>query len=97
MFLAAGWRVFKLPLFSIRHGNIHQPPLMKRSDSRKLLVVNAAYWLVAMLIHPVLHLLPTASGRPAKIFELLVPLFFIFLAAGSTYLLKTALGKTREG
>ncbi len=49
-----------------------------------------------MLLHPVLRLVSTSSGNPAKIFELLVPLVFILLASGSTYLLKAAIGKTKK-
>jgi hypothetical protein len=68
---------------------------MTPSEAKKIIAVNLAFWLVAMLIHPVIRLLPTGSGSPPKIFELLVPLFFILLAAGSTYLLKAAIGKTK--
>jgi uncharacterized membrane protein (DUF4010 family) len=65
---------------------------MTPSDAKKLVAVNLAFWLVAMLIHPVLRMLPTGSGEPPKIYEVLVPLFFILLAGGSTYLLKQAIG-----
>lgn len=68
---------------------------MTASEAKKTIAVNIAYWILAMLAHPVIRLLPTESGHPPKIFELLVPLFFIMLAAGSTYLLKSAIGKTR--
>ena len=69
---------------------------MTTADAKKTLAVNIAFWIVAMLVHPVLRMLPSSSGEPPKIFELLVPLFFIMLAGGSTYLLKTAIGKTRD-
>jgi hypothetical protein len=52
---------------------------------------------VAMLVNPAIRLLPTSSGEPAKIFELLVPLFLMMLAGGSSYLMKAAIGKTTEG
>jgi len=70
---------------------------MTQSNARKLIGVNLAFWGVATLVNPVLRLLPTSSGEPAKIFELLVPLFFIMLAGGSTYLLKAAIGETKAG
>ncbi len=69
---------------------------MTTSEARKTLAVNIAFWVVAMLVHPVVRILPTGSGSPPKIFELLVPLFFIMLAGGSTYLLKAAIGKTKD-
>ena len=56
-----------------------------------------AFWGVAMLVNPVIRLLPTSSGEPAKIFELLVPLFLMMLAGGSTYLMKSAIGTVKEG
>ena len=70
---------------------------MTKSEAKKTIAVNIAFWLVAMLVHPVIRMLPTRSGSPPKIFELLVPLLFIMLAAGSTYLLKAAIGKTKDG
>lgn len=70
---------------------------MTTTEAKKILAVNLAFWIVAMLVHPVIRLLPSASGGPPKIFELLVPLFFIMLAGGSTYLMKTAIGKSRDG
>ena len=69
---------------------------MTTSDAKKTLAVNLAFWIVAMLVHPVLRMLPSGPGGSPKIFELLVPLFFIMLAGGSTYLMKTAIGKTRD-
>jgi len=68
---------------------------MTPSEAKKIIAVNLAFWLVALLIHPIIRLLPTSSASPPKIFELLVPLFFILLAAGSTYLMKAAIGKTK--
>jgi hypothetical protein len=70
---------------------------MTRSNARKLVGVNLAFWGVAMLVNPVIRLLPTSSGEPAKIFELLVPLFLMMLAGGSTYLMKAAIGAVKEG
>jgi uncharacterized membrane protein (DUF4010 family) len=69
---------------------------MTAPEAKKTIAVNLAFWMVAMLVHPVIRLLPTGSGSPPKIFELLAPLFFIMLAGGSTYVLKVAIGKTKN-
>jgi uncharacterized membrane protein (DUF4010 family) len=69
---------------------------MKKAQANKIILVNLAFWLFAMLLHPLIRLLPNGSGSPPKIFELLVPVIFIMLAGGSTYLLKSAIGKTKD-
>lgn len=71
----------------------HNEPV-KNSDKKKLIMVNAALWIVAMLLRPIAQILPTGSGNPPKILELLIPLFFLMLAGASTYLLNQAAGKT---
>lgn len=62
----------------------------------KMITVNLAFWIVAMLLHPLAHLLPTESGAPPKVLELLIPVLFILLAGGSTYLLKAAIGNPKD-
>jgi hypothetical protein len=69
---------------------------MKPSEKQKIIAVNAALWIFAMLLHPLVQLLPTGSGSPPKIFSLLIPLFFIMLAGASTYLLNAAIGKPKD-
>ena len=69
---------------------------MTTSQAKNIIVVNLAFWIVAMLLHPLVQLLSTGSGDPPKIFELLIPIFFILLAGGSTYLLKAAIGKPKN-
>ncbi len=54
---------------------------------QRYLAVNALYWVVAALLHPLAGLLPTASGEPPKVFEVLIPLAFVGLAFGSTVLM----------
>jgi hypothetical protein len=61
------------------------------SSKRRFLVVNVLYWVVAALVHPLTNLLPTGSGEPPKFLELLIPLVFVGLAFGSTYLMSRAL------
>jgi hypothetical protein len=69
---------------------------MKTSEKRKLITINLAVWAVAILTHPLAHLLPTGSGSPAKIFSLLIPIFFLMLAGVSTYLLSAGIGKPQD-
>ena len=69
---------------------------MKTSEKKKLIAVNLAVWTVAILTHPLVALLPTGSGRPPKIFELLIPIFFMALAGVSTYLLSAGIGKPHD-
>ncbi|MFZ4595946.1 MAG: hypothetical protein ACOYOF_16930 [Verrucomicrobiaceae bacterium] len=69
---------------------------MNQAQAKKLVIVNLAFWFVAMLLHPVTRMLPTGSGSPPKIFEFLIPVFFIMLAGGSTYLLRAAIGKPKD-
>jgi len=68
---------------------------MNKAQANKIVLVNLAFWLVAMLLHPVIRMLPTGSGSPPKIFEFLIPVLFIMLAGGSTYLLRSAIGKLK--
>lgn len=72
---------------------------MTKSQANKLVAVNLALWAFALVLRPLIQLLPTGSGQPPKIFELLVPMFFIMLAGASTYLLKSAIagGAAKEG
>lgn len=69
---------------------------MNKAQAKKIVLVNLAFWFVAMLLHPLTRMLPTESGSPPKIFEFLIPIFFIMLAGGSTYLLKAAIGKPKD-
>lgn len=70
---------------------------MSKAQAKKIITVNLALWIVAVLLHPLVRILPTGSGSPPKIFELLIPIFFIMLAGASTYLLKAAIGTPKEG
>ena len=69
---------------------------MKTSEKKKLITINVALWIVAVLLHPLVRILPTGSGSPPKIFELLIPIFFFMLAGASTYLLSAAIGKPND-
>jgi len=63
---------------------------------KNILVVNVLFWVVAALIHPVANLLPTGSGEPPKIFGVLIPIFFMLLALGSTAMMASALGQQKD-
>ena len=69
---------------------------MSKAHAKKIVLVNLAFWFVAMVVHPLIQSLPTGSGSPPKIFEFLIPVFFIMLAGGSTYLLRAAIGKRMD-
>jgi hypothetical protein len=60
------------------------------ASKKNLLVVNVLYWVVAALLYPLASLVPTSSGETPKIFSLLIPLVFVGLAFGSTYLMACA-------
>lgn len=69
---------------------------MNKAQANKIVLVNLAFWFVAMLLHPLIQMLPKGSASPPKIFEFLIPVFFIMLTGGSTYLLKAAIGKPKD-
>jgi hypothetical protein len=69
---------------------------MNQAQIKKRVIVNLALWLVAGLLQPVTRMLPTGSGSPPKIFEFLIPRFWIMLAGGATYLLRAAMGKLKD-
>jgi hypothetical protein len=64
--------------------------------NKKLLVVNMFYWVAAVLARPLASLLPTSSGLPPKVFELLIPLFYVMLAFGSTAMFARALSEGEQ-
>ena len=66
------------------------------SSNKNVLVVNVLYWVVAALLHPLASLVPTSSGATPKIFSLLIPITFIGLAFGSTYLMARASSPAKE-
>lgn len=63
---------------------------------RNILVLNLAFWAVAIAFPYLIKLLPTGSGSPPKIYEVLVPLIQIMLAFGATYHVASALGKAKQ-
>ena len=69
---------------------------MNDTEIKKIVFVNLAYWLAAILVYPVIQMLPSGSGSTPKFFEFLVPVFMIGLAFGSTVLLKRALRSSKK-
>jgi hypothetical protein len=66
------------------------------ASKKNVLVVNVLFWVVGALLHPLAGLLPTGSGETPRIFAVLIPIFFIILAFGSTYMMARALGQQNE-
>ncbi|WP_050028165.1 hypothetical protein [Verrucomicrobium sp. BvORR034] len=64
---------------------------------RNILLLNLAFWVVAIAFPYVIRLLPTGSGHPPKIYEVLVPIIQIMLAVGATYHVANALRKPKQG
>ena len=62
---------------------------MKNTKTKSLLVGNA-------LLYPVSQWLPTGTGMPPRIFELLIAVLIILMGFGSTSFLRTALKKDGE-
>jgi hypothetical protein len=67
------------------------------APKKNLLVVNVLYWVVAAMLHPLASLAPTSSGETPKIFSLLIPILFLILAFGSTYMMACASQPQKEG
>lgn len=59
----------------------------------KVLMVNLAFWAIAIVFPIVIRLLPTSTGETPKFFEFFVPMFQVMLACGATYLVKTSIEK----
>ena len=64
---------------------------MKNAESKKLITGNLVLWIFAALLYPLAHWIPTGSGEPPKIFELLIPIIIILFGFASTNFLKAAI------
>ena len=65
---------------------------MKPAEKKKLLIVNGLYWAAAMLVPPLLKLIPVS--HPPKILPLFIFMFMLALAICSTYMWSKALKTT---
>jgi len=64
-------------------------------QAKKLIALNLVVWMLAIVVPPLLRMLPTATGTPPKVYGVMLPLLSVALAGVSTYLLKAAIGKTQ--
>ena len=64
---------------------------MNKPNSKKLIIGNIVLWLFAALIYPISHWIPTGSGMPPKIFEVLIPVIVILMGFASTSFLRAAI------
>lgn len=64
---------------------------MIENGLKPLLVRNFGFWLVAAVVYPIAHWIPTASGQPPRIFDVLVPVFVLGLGLASNAVLGAAL------
>jgi hypothetical protein len=69
---------------------------MKTSEKKKLILLNLAVWIIAILAHPLSQLVPTSTGEPPKFYQVLIPTLLVILALISTYLFSAAIGKTED-
>ncbi len=63
---------------------------MNGSNVSSVLIRNFGFWIVAALAYPIAHWIPTSSGQPPRIFDVLVPVFVLGLGLVSTTFLGSA-------
>jgi apolipoprotein N-acyltransferase len=63
---------------------------------KKLLVRNIGFWIVAAVLYPIAHWIPTASGHPPRIFDVLIPILVLTLGFVSNLLLGAGLKTGRD-
>ena len=64
---------------------------MSTATERTLIIRNYVLWIIAAVIYPIAHWIPTSSGAPPRIFDILVPIMVIALGQVSTSILSGAL------
>lgn len=64
---------------------------MNPPEPKSLVSRNWIVWLIAALTYPIVHWIPTSSGHPAKIFDVLIPVFMMGLGYVSHTILNAAL------
>ena len=69
---------------------------MTTDPSKKMILTNLGLWIVAALLYPMAHWVPTSTGSPPKIFELLVPMMIMPMGIASTTLLRGAIEVDRS-
>lgn len=66
---------------------------MSPESARRLLVRNFVFWMVAAVLYPIAHWIPTGSGMPPKIYEVLVPVMVFGLGLASNAMWGAAIKK----
>lgn len=64
---------------------------MSEAGIKTLLIRNIGFWIAAALAYPIAHWIPSASGQPPRIFDVLVPVFVLGLGLASNAVLGAAL------
>lgn len=67
---------------------------MKQADKKKLLIANGLYWIAAILVPPLLKLIP--ASHPPRILPLFIFMFLLALAIMSTLMWSKALGPATD-
>ena len=63
---------------------------MNETGLKALLVRNFGFWIAAAVLYPIAHWIPTASGQPPRIYDVLVPIFVLGLGLVSNLFLAAA-------
>jgi hypothetical protein len=63
---------------------------MNDANSKTLKIRNFAFWIVAAVLYPIAHWIPTASGHPPRIFDVLIPILVLGLGLASNSMLDSA-------
>lgn len=69
---------------------------MNADSERTLLVRNFGFWAVAAVLYPIAHWIPTATGHPPRIYDVLVPVLVVGLGLASNAFLSAAFNKRRH-
>jgi hypothetical protein len=56
---------------------------MNEGVSKSIWVRNFGFWIAAAVLYPIAHWIPTASGQPPRIFDVLIPIFVLGLGLAS--------------
>jgi hypothetical protein len=69
---------------------------MNDSNVKTLMLRNFSFWIIAAILYPIAHWIPTASGHPPKIYDVLIPVLVVGLGLASNSMLSAAIKKDRN-
>lgn len=69
---------------------------MNDANAKTVKVRNFSFWIIAAVLYPIAHWIPTASGHPPRIFDVLIPVLVLGLGLASNSMLAAALKKARD-